>query len=456
MTPGPAGFTGTFLYPHDDGYHEARRVWNAMHDRHPAGIARCRGVEEVAIAVQHAASLGLPVTIRGGGHNVAGAAVADGALMIDLSPMRGVTVNVGARWADADGGCLLGDVDRATAPHGLACPSGVVSHTGLGGLALGGGYGWLARKWGLTCDHIRSAQVVLADGEIVEASPARHADLFWAVRGGAGGFGVVTRFSLRLRPVAPMYYRSVMFGLESAEAALAAYRRFAPGQPDDLHVIGCAKIAGRQEGVPPALRGTPVVVLTALYTGDPAEGPASVADLFEPLAGAASTERVISYADLQALGDTSEPHGHRYYTKSSYLDDLSPGTVAGLLVSAAGQPSPLGSIDFEYLRGAINGPSADGSAFPRRGAPYICTFSAHWTDPDGDAAQIRWARESLARTRADRYGGAYQNYLQDEPEDAVLVTNGADRHRRLADVRSRYDPEGVFHRGADDPSRRRS
>ena len=456
MTPGPAGFTGTFLYPHDDGYHEARRVWNAMHDRHPTGIARCRGVEEVAIAVQHAASLGLPVTIRGGGHNVAGAAIADGALMIDLSPMRGVTVNVGARWADADGGCLLGDVDRATAPHGLACPSGVVSHTGLGGLALGGGYGWLARKWGLTCDHIRSAQVVLADGEIVEASPARHADLFWAVRGEAGGFGVVTRFSLRLRPVAPMYYRSVMFGLESAEAALAAYRRFAPGQPDDLHVIGCRRSrAAKKRGTARAARhsrGRPHRPLHRRPGRGPGlrRGPLRTAGrrgvhrarhLIRRSAGAWRHQRAARPPLLHQVKLPRRPVA-RYRRRAARLGG-GPAVAAGLdrlRVPARGYQ--------RAQRGRLR--------LPRRGAPYICTFSAHWTDPDGDAAQIRWARESLARTRADRYGGAYQNYLQDEPEDAVLVTNGADRHRRLADVRSRYDPEGVFHRGADDPSRRRS
>jgi FAD/FMN-containing dehydrogenase len=456
MTSAPAGFTGIFLSPRDDGYELARKVWNAMHDRQPTAIVRCSSAADVALAVQYAATLGLPVTVRGGGHNVAGAAIADNALMIDLSLMREVTIDVSGRQAYADGGCLLGDVDRATTPYGLACPSGVVSHTGLGGLALGGGYGWLARKWGLTCDHILSVQVVLADGAIVEASPARNRDLFWAACGGGGGFGVVTRFTLRLRPVAPMYYRSVMFGLEAAGAALGRYRDFAPGQPDDLHVVGCGRIAGYQDSVPAALHGAPVVVLTALHTGDPADGPAAVAGLFGGLTAAASGERVISHADLQALADTAEPHGHRYYTKSGYLGDLSAETIAGLLVSAAAQPSPLGSIDFEYLRGAIDRPAEPDTAFPRRDAPYICTFSAHWTDPAQDAANIRWARESLARSAADRSGGAYRNYLPDESEEAVLETNGANRHRRLAEIRSLYDPHGIFRRTTNDPATIRS
>ncbi|MFD7921588.1 FAD-binding oxidoreductase [Streptomyces sp. NPDC059740] len=447
MTRVPAGFTGLLLTPDDEGYHEARRVWNGMHDRRPALIARCRTAEDVSVMVRHAADLGLGATVRGGGHNVAGAAVADGTLMIDLSPMRRVTVDAEAGTAEADGGCLLRDVDLATAPYGLACPAGVVSHTGLGGLALGGGYGWLARKWGPTCDHILALQVVLADGEIVECSPEQHPELFWALRGGGGGFGVVTRFTLRLRPVAPMFYRSALCGLDRAEAALRAYREFAPGQPDDLHVVGSLKIAGRAETVPAALRGEPVLALNALFTGAPEDGPAAVAGLFDRVPAALSTDRLIGFAELQALADTSEPHGHRYYTKSAYLTDLSPDTVPGLLASAADQPSPLGSIDFEYLRGAISRGPAD-SAFPGRDAPYICTFSAHWTDRAHDEPNIAWARASLARTAGDRFGGAYSNYLQDEPGDALRATYGEERYRRLAVVRSTYDPKGLFRGGA--------
>lgn len=229
------------LYPGDPGYDETRAVWNAMHDRRPAWIARCRTAGEVAAALRFAVAGGHQVTVRGGGHNVAGAAVADGAVMIDLSPMRGVLVDAKAMLAYADGGCLLRDVDAATARYDLACPSGVVSHTGLGGLALGGGYGWLARTWGLTCDHIAAAQVVLADGSIVEASDAEHQDLLWALRGGGGHFGIVTRFTLRLRPAGPLYYHVAQYPLEAAARALAAYRAFAEGQPRALHTIGALK-----------------------------------------------------------------------------------------------------------------------------------------------------------------------------------------------------------------------
>jgi FAD/FMN-containing dehydrogenase len=442
----PSGFAGAFLRPEDDGYDDARRIWNGMHDRRPAYIARCRDVADVRLAVRFAAAHRLTATVRGGGHNVAGAAVADGTIMIDLSLMRGVTVDIGARRADAEGGCLLRDVDAATAPHGLACPSGVVSHTGLGGLALGGGYGWLARKWGLTCDHILSAQVVRGDGEIIEVSSDRHADLFWALRGGGGGFGVVTRFSLRLREIAPMYYRTALFDLDQAEAALIRYRRFAPGQPDDVHAVGALKIAGGQDWIPVGLRGAPVLSLTAISTGDPHDGPAVLAGLFDANPGRASRERVVSFAELQALGDFSEPHGHRYYTKSCYLQDLSEPTVGGLLKSAADLPSSLGSIDFEYLGGAIAAGSAAESAFPKRDAPYMCTFSAHWTDTAEDRANVQWARDSVARTDRDRIGGIYLNYVQDEPADASRKTWGEAFYQRLAATKRTYDPENVFGR----------
>jgi FAD/FMN-containing dehydrogenase len=435
--------SGFLLHPRDDGYDAGRRIWNGMHDRHPAVVARCRTAGDVRAAVRYAASHGLGVTVRGGGHNVAGAAVADGALMIDLSLLRDVVVDAGARRADAAGGCLLRDLDAATAPHGLACPAGVVSHTGLGGLALGGGYGWLARKWGLTCDHILGAQVVLGTGEIVEASP----DLLWALRGGGGNFGVVTRFTLRLRPVAPMYYRTAVFGLAQAEAALSSYRRFAPKQSNDLHAVGALKIAGDQPWIPAELHGRPVLALTALFTGDPADGPEAVAGLFDPVPAAASRERVISFAELQALGDFSEPPGHRYFTKSGYLSDVSGDTAIELLKSSRGMLSPLSSIDFEYLRGAIAEPTLEDSAFPRRAAPYMCTFSAHWTDPAQDGPNIQWARDSLDRTSRDHCGGSYLNYVQDEPVGGAPEIYGTAAYRRLAEVKRRYDPANVFRHG---------
>ena len=435
-------FTGTIVLPTDPCYDEARRVWNGMHRKEPDLIARCASASDVSAALRFGRAAGLPVTVRGGGHNVAGTAVADGAVMIDLSPMRQVIVESRDRVAYAQGGCLLGDLDRATTPHGLACPAGVVSHTGLAGLALGGGYGWLARKWGLTCDHLLAAEVVLATGSIV--STGQHPELLWALRGGGGNFGVVTRFTLRLREVGPVHHRVGLYPLKDAAAALAWYRRFAAEQTTDMHVVGALKVAGDHSWVPAGLRGAPVLMLTAVWLGAPEEGPAAMAPLFEAAPPAASAHRVMSYAELQALGDHGEPHGNRYFTKSRYLAALPADSIDGLVAACADFRSPLSSIDFEYLRGAICDVPDATSAFPGRDAPYICTASAQWLDPADDRENISWARNTIARVADQPRSGAYVNYLQDEPVGRVREVYGETRYLKLADIKRRYDPDNVL------------
>jgi FAD/FMN-containing dehydrogenase len=435
-------FTGPLLRAGDPGYDQARRVWNGMFDRRPALIARCRCTADAAAAVRYATAAGLPVTVRGGGHNVAGTAVADGAVLIDLSLMRRVTVDAGRRLAHAEGGCLLGDLDAATAPHGLACPAGVVSHTGVGGLALGGGYGWLARRWGLTCDHIAGAEVVLADGSVVAAED--HPDLLWALRGGGGNFGIVTRFTLRLRPAGPVYRHVGMYPAQDAPAALAAYRDFAEAQPDDMHAVGALQRASAP-WLPAALRDRPALFLTTVWLGDPAAGAQMTAPLLAAAPPAAQTAGVLSHLELQALGDHSEPHGHRYYTRSCYLAELTGEPAAELVRAAVENPSALSCIDFEYLGGAIAAGDPD-SAFPRRDAPYICTASAHWTDRDRhrDATHIAWARGTVDRLARWQHGGNYVNYMQAEPAGKIAELYGATRYARLAAVKRRYDPDNVF------------
>ncbi|HEX4831831.1 MAG TPA: FAD-binding oxidoreductase [Trebonia sp.] len=447
LAAGPLGtlqatFTGPVVAPGDPGYHAARRVWNGMHASMPALIARCTSARDVSAVLRYAREARLPVTVRGGGHNVAGTAVADGAVMIDLSLMRRVVVDPRKQMAQAEGGCLLGDVDRATTEHDLACPAGVVSHTGLAGLALGGGYGWLARKWGLTCDHILAAEVVLADGSIVHTR--QHPELLWALRGGGGNFGIVTRFTLRLREVGPVHQRIGIYALPDALAALARYARFAAGQPRDMHAVGALKIAGDQAWIPAALRGRPVLTLTTAWIGPPGRGRAACSPLFDPVPPAASAQRVMSYAQLQALGDHGEPPGHRYYTKSRYLADLSPRSAQGLVAACAATKSPLSAIDFGYLRGAIEDVPDAESAFPSRSAAYICTASAQWLDPAGDRENIAWAREAIGSVTDEPRGGAYVNYLQDEPDGRVLEVYGEARYRKLAEIKRRYDPDNVF------------
>ncbi|MFJ9467371.1 FAD-binding oxidoreductase [Streptomyces caniferus] len=437
-------FQGPLVGPDDTAYDEVRAVWNGMHDRRPRLIARCTSAADVSAALRYATAAGLAVTVRGGGHNVAGTAVADDAVMIDLSLLNAVEVDPGAHLARAQGGCLLRDVDAATLAHGLVCPSGVVAHTGLGGLTLGGGYGWLARKWGLTCDHLLAAEVVLADGTIVEATEDQHAELLWGLRGGGGNLGIVTRFTLRLRPVGPVHYHTGVHPLADVPEALARYREFAVAQGPDLHATAALKQAGAHSWIPERLRGRPALFLTAVWFGDPADGPRHTAPLFSAAAPDATDSRVLSYAQLQALGDHGEPHGHRYFTKSCYLTDLTEGAVAQLADTALEMPSALSSVDFEYLRGAIGDVPDAESAFPRRDAPYICTVSAQWTDRADDEANAAWSRQGTARLAEWQYGGAYVNYLQDERPGRVAEVYGAARYERLAALKRRYDPDNVL------------
>jgi FAD/FMN-containing dehydrogenase len=433
------------LLPGTPDYENARRVWNGMHDRRPALIGRCLTASDVSIVLRHANAAGLPVTIRGGGHNVAGLAVADGAVMIDLSLMRGVVVDPAERRAWVQGGCLLRDVDVATAAYGLACPAGVVSHTGLGGLALGGGYGWLARKWGLTCDHILAAEVVLADGSMVEATGTQHADLLWALRGGGGNFGVVTRFTLGLRPAGSVHYHTRIYTLDDLGAALAAYRGFAVKQPGDLHVVGALKYAGQQDWIPACLSGEPGLFLTAAWFGDPDLGTAAASPLFEsaPPPSAAHT-RLMTYLELQALGDHGEPHGNRYFTKSCYLADLPAQAAAEFRWAVENMPDRRSSVDFEYLRGAIADVPDGDSAFPGRLAPYIYTASAQWSDHDRDTENIAWTRCSVDRVSGFQYDGGYMNYLQDGGAGKIMKVYGIRRYRLLAGIKQRYDPDNIF------------
>lgn len=426
-------FKGPILCPGDDGYDDVRRIWNGMFDRRPALIARCLDAADVSAALRHAREHDLRVTIRGGGHNVAGISVADDATLIDLSLMRRVVVDTARQVALADGGCLLRDLDRATTAHNLACPSGVVGDTGLGGLALGGGYGWLARKWGLTCDHIIGAEVVLTDGTVVSVTERSEPDLLWALRGGGGHFGIVTRFTLTLRPVSNVYLRQLTYPLDEVAAAIDGYRKFAESQSEDLHAVAALKR--------PAQDRLPVLSLTAVWLGEPEDGRLAT----EPLAGGvtptASVERVLPYLELQAMGDHGEPAGHRYYTKSCYLTELS-GEVATRLVADAREcPSHRSSIDFEYLMGAINKPPID-SAFPHREAPFICTASAQWIDATEDQANINWAHRSIHKLSAWHYGAAYSNYIQDQTDPVAVY--GPQRYGRLADLKSRYDSSNIL------------
>ena len=440
-----ARFSGVVLLAGDPRFAGARRVWNGMIDRTPALIAYCRGISDVKTAIGFARETGRALSIRCGGHNVAGSAVADGAVLIDLSLMRTVVVDPSARIAQAGGGCLLGDLDRATTPHGLACPSGVFSLTGLGGLALGGGYGWRCRKFGLTCDHIIAAEVVLADGSVVEVSDSQHPDLLWALRGGGGNFGVVTRFTLRLDPAGPMLVRSVVHPVDRAVEAMRACRAFTPGLSDGLHLLAGLRRAAPADPVPPGRRDRPVLGVTIVCSAADAASADEGRALFEAMPACTVAAREVSYLDLQSMGDSGSPAGRRYYTKSGYLADVCDEAVERLIASSGRNPSPTGSIDVECLRGAVLGGGTSESAFPHREAPFMVTVSGSWDDPGLDQDGIAWAREAIDSVAAWQHPGAYSNYIsqQESPLEASVMYGSAS-YSRLAKVKQAYDPGNMF------------
>jgi FAD/FMN-containing dehydrogenase len=374
----------------------------------------------------------MSLTVRGGGHNVAGLAVRDDAIMLDLSPMRAVHVQPESQLAHAQGGCLLCDLDRATAPHGLACPVGIVGDTGLGGLALGGGYGWLARRWGLTCDHIAAAEVVLANGSVVEASQEQFPELLWGLRGGGGNFGVVTRFTMRLRPVGDVWHQTASYALDRAKLALNTYNEAAVSFPDGLQVAGTFKRVGPEA----------MLLFTAVHL-DGLAGRKVVDAFFSTTGGVTQQGTLLRYQSLQAGGDGVEPAGRRYYTKSCYPKELNGAAIDALLDAASRLPSQESVIDVNRLGGAIGCVPEASSAFPARDARFICAASAAWRSPTLDAHAISWSRSLIAALGPVSDQKTYVNYTPLD-DDSVVSLYGEHRYKRLLALKNLADPDNLF------------
>jgi FAD/FMN-containing dehydrogenase len=425
-------FTGVLIGPEDPGYERCRAVWNGLIDRRPLLIARCRTAEDVSIVIQMTAETGTPLTVRGGGHNVAGLAVNDEAVMLDLSPMRAVRLQPGERIAHAQGGCLLSDLDRSTVPHGLACPVGVVGETGLGGLALGGGYGWLSRRWGLTCDHVVAAEVVLADGTIVETSHKNLPELLWGLRGGGGNFGAVTRFTVRLRPVRDIWLQTVSCALEHAAHALGVYNEASRSFPDDMQVACAFRHA----------RSAVELMFTTVHL-DGADGRRIVEEFCSATDGQPQPGQLLRYSALQALGDGMEPPGRRYYTKSCYLKELNKEAIDVLLGAASRLPSTESVIDINHLGGAIARLPEESSAVPARDARFICSGSAGWECSRLDERAISWARSLASALELWSNRETYVNYAPMESGPARSLY-GMKRYGRLSALKAMVDPDNIF------------
>jgi FAD/FMN-containing dehydrogenase len=436
---------GEVIAPDHPEYDSARRVWNGVIDRHPGVIVRCADTADVVATVGIARQQGIEVAIRGGGHQVAGSGVIDDGLVIDLSAMNAVHVDPDARTARVSAGARWADVDRATQLFGLATTGGEVSVTGVAGLTLGGGMGLLQRAFGMACDNLRSVEIVTADGVVRTASPDSHTDLFWALRGAGRGFGVVTSFEFGLRPLGPEVAASwVMYPPDDARSVVRAWRAAASESPTTVSPELLLWAVPPDPEIPVELHGAPCVMVMALYAGDPAEaGPALApfAELGTPLLDLSGT---MPYADLQCAGDPLFADGNRYYFKSHFADEIGDEAIDVLVMSFERRPTPETLVAVRTLGGAIDEVGADDSAYPHRGRRFNVSFDAAWTDARGDADAVGWARDSWTAFRPSAAGGVYVNFAGFDDEADVTTADTLGAAGRLDEVRSAYDPDGLF------------
>ncbi|WP_028218148.1 FAD-binding oxidoreductase [Paraburkholderia oxyphila] len=435
---------GQVLLPADAGYDEARQIWNAMIDRRPAVIVRCQGCADVRHAVTFARDAGLKIAVRGGGHNIAGSAICDGGLVIDLSQMKSVRVEPTTQRAYVEPGAKLGDFDHEAQALGLATPLGINSTTGVAGLTLGGGFGWLSRRFGMTVDNLLAADVVSADGTLLRASANEHDDLFWAIRGGGGNFGVVTMFEFAVHPLGPEVYGGlVVLPLSAAKDALVRYREAAASMPDELTVWSVLRLAPPLPFLPASVHGTPVIVFAICYNGPLENGPAAVEPVrnFGPTCG----EHLgpMPYAAWQKAFDPLLTPGERNYWKSHNLAEIPDGLIDALTAAIGTLPSPQCEIFFGMIGGATMRVAPDATAYPNRDALYVMNVHGRWTEPADDERCIGWARDFFEASAPYALGSVYVNFLTEEEHARVAAAYGPNMERLIA-VKTRYDPHNLF------------
>jgi FAD/FMN-containing dehydrogenase len=439
-----AATRGQVLLPGDPGFDEARRIWNAMIDRRPAMIVRCAGVADVRRAVAFARDNDLLLAVRGGGHNIAGSAVCDDGLVIDLSPMKSVRVDAATRRAYVEPGATLGDFDHEAQSFGLATPLGINSTTGVSGLTLGGGFGWLSRKYGMSVDNLVSADVVTADGELVHASADAHEDLFWAIRGGSGNFGVVTMFEFQLHPVGPEVFGGlVVLPLEQAKDALVKYRAAVDAMPEELSVWAVLRLAPPLPFLPPEVHGKPIVAFAICYTGALEEGPSAVEEVRR--FGTPYGEHLgpMPYATWQKAFDPLLAPGARNYWKSHNLAELPDGLLDAVIDAIGKLPSPQCEIFFGLIGGQTSRVAVDATAYPNRDAKYVMNVHGRWNDASEDERCISWARMFFEAAAPFALGSVYVNFLTEDETERVGAAYGPNLERLVA-VKTRYDPHNLF------------
>jgi len=437
-------FSGDLIQPGDGGYDEHRKVWNGSIDRHPALIARCAGTDDVIAAIRFARQTGLPLAVRGGGHSFPGHSVCDGGVVLDMGALTGVEVDPDAKTAKAQAGALLGQLDVATQAHGLAAPAGIVTHTGLAGLTLGGGIGWLMRKFGLTIDQLESVEMVTAEGEVVHASDDENADLFWGLRGGGGNFGVVTEFEFNLNPLGPQVMAGPIFWrMEDSPKLLRFYRDWIAEAPDDLMTIIIHRKAPPLDFVPQELHGQLVVAVVSCYAGSVEDGErvlkplkefgSPVLDLCEPK----------PYLQHQAMFDPSFPHGRWYYMRACDVKELTDDVIDTTVEHSMQIRSPLTAFPIWQMGGAVSRVADDATAFTSRGAGYTFNITAMTEGPDGFDEEREWSRDFWSAL-SPHHMGVYVNFLMEEGEERIREAYGAAKYDRLKALKRKYDPENLF------------
>lgn len=436
---------GEVLLPSDEvAYDAARKIWNGMVDRHPALIARCATTADVVCAVNFARDNKLLLAVRGGGHNIAGNAVCDDGIVIDLSGMKKASVDPGKRRVIIEGGATLADLDAATQAYGLATPLGINSTTGVAGLTLGGGFGWLSRKFGMTVDNLESAEVVTAEGEIIRASATEHPDLFWALRGGGGNFGVVTNFEFRLHPVGPDVLSGlIVYPIAEAKSVLQQYREFQVKAPDELSVWVVLRQAPPLPFLPEAAHGEEVLVLALFYAGDPEQGEPLIRSLRNFGTPLGEHVGVQPYSAWQQAFDPLLAHGARNYWKSHNFRILDDGLFDTVLQYIGLLPSPQCEIFFGAIGGATTLPDPNATAYAHRDTLYAMNVHGRWEDPADDERCIDWARNFFKASAPFASGSVYVNFLTGDEDDLLRAAYGPN-YERLTRVKRTYDPTNLF------------
>ncbi|HEX2294193.1 MAG TPA: FAD-binding oxidoreductase [Actinomycetota bacterium] len=444
-------FRGALLRPGEEGYEEARRIWNGAIDRRPALIARCAGADDVSAAVRFAREQELLISVKGGGHAVAGHAVCDDGLMIDLSLMKAVRVDPAARTARAAAGLLWSDLDKATQPHGLATTGGVISHTGIAGLTLGGGLGHLMRKHGLTVDNLLSVDLVTAEGDARHVDDQADPELFWGLRGGGGNFGIATSFEYRLHPVGPMVLGGpIAWPLDQAPAVLKAMNETAADAPDELGISPAITLAPPAPFVPLDRIGKPMVALILVWSGDPAEGQKAIAPLRAIGTPFADAIRPLPYLFVQSMLDAGAPHGRHYYWKSHHLPEIGDAVIEILMARAESATAPFWQMNGWAVGGAVTRVDGQATAVGQRRTGFDLNVTAAWPPGDDRADEHRaWVRDGWTALRPHATG-VYTNFLSDEGAAGVETAYG-DRLGRLTALKDRMDPQNVFRMNANIP-----